>query len=136
MSVYVIECAGLLKIGYSTDPKRRVAKLFQSTSAYTAPRAAYEARGTQRLVHVINGATKADERSIHLTLDDYSIGCEWFVNEPAVLDFVRSFELDSLPMPLTRPEGPAWESTPRSERGGGNADLAMALIEKRKGRAA
>ena len=136
MSVYVIECAGLLKIGYSETPERRVANLFQSTSAYTAPRAAYEARGTQRLIHVIDGASKDDERAIHLALDDYSIGCEWFVNEQAVLDFVGGFELESLPMPPTRPEGPAWESMPRSERGGGNAALAMALLEKRRQRAA
>jgi hypothetical protein len=136
MSVYVIECAGLLKIGYSQTPEQRARNLFKSTSRYAAPRAAYDARGTQRLLHVIDGATKQDERSVHSALDDYSIGCEWFVNEPAVIDLVRSFQIDDLPSPLARPEGPAWKTMPRSEQGGGNAELAMELLAKRGGRLA
>jgi hypothetical protein len=136
MSVYVIECAGLLKIGYSENPERRTAKLFQSTSAYTAPRAAYEARGTQRLIHVIKGARKDDEAMIHRALDDYSIGAEWFVNESAVLEVVHAFEPDDVPAPRIRPQGPAWAEMPLAEQGGQNVELAMSLLNKRRQRAA
>ena len=131
MAVYVIECAGLLKIGYSENPERRTAKLFQSTSRYTAPRAAYEARGTQRLIHVISGADKGDERNIHAALDEYSIGAEWFVNDPAVLDLVRSFAPDDQPQPIGRPGGPAWREMPLGEQGEQNVDLAYLVLEKR-----
>lgn len=136
MSVYVIECAGLLKIGYSETPERRTERLFQSASRYSAPRAAYEARGTQRLVHVIDRAGKDDERFIHFTLDDYSIGCEWFVNEPAVMDFVRSFTPGEAVTPrLERPGIPAWKELPREELGGCNYDLMRSVLTKRAARA-
>jgi hypothetical protein len=132
MSVYAIKCAGLLKIGYSESPERRAAKLFQSTSRYTAPRAAHNARGTQRLAFVIPGATKQDERSIHNALEDYSIGCEWFVDEPAVWELLHSFTHDDLPERVERPEGPAWDGLPAGERGGGNAEASMSLLVKRE----
>ena len=131
MSLYVIECANLLKIGYSENPERRTAFLFRSTSRYSAPRAAYEARGTQRLVHVVPGATKPDERMVHLALDDYAIGCEWFVNEPAVLDLVRTFKPDDMPERIIRPGGPVWDTFPEGERGGSNYELAEAVLAKR-----
>ena len=131
MSVYVIECAGLLKIGYSENPERRTERLLTSGSRYSAPRAAYEARGTQRLVHVIDGATKWDERAIHDALEDYSIGCEWFVNEPAVWTLLETFKRGDLPAMVARPQGSAYDALPASERGGGNADLAMSLLTKR-----
>ena len=136
MSLYAIECAGLLKIGYSENPERRVVNLFKSTSRYTAPRAAYEARGTQRLVQVTPGATKGDERMVHDALADYSIGCEWFVNEPAVIDLLEAFHPGDIPAALTRPEGSAYGQTPPAERGGGNADLAMSVLAKRRAKTA
>lgn len=136
MSLYVIECAGLLKVGYSENPERRTANLFQSGSRYSAPRAAYEARGTQRLLLVIDRATKSDVRAAHLALDDYAIGCEWFLNESPVRDFLVDFQPGTMPAPLVRAAGPAWESTPPRERGGGNADLAMSVLAKRRRAAA
>ena len=132
MAVYVIECAGLLKIGYSEDPERRTAKLFQSTSRYTAPKVAYAARGTQRLAFVIGGATKQDERSIHNALEDYGIGCEWFVDEPAVWNLLRAFKHDDLPERVERPEGSAYDAMSAGERGGGNYELCMAVLDKRR----
>jgi hypothetical protein len=135
MSVYVIECAGLLKIGYSEDPERRTAKLFQSASRYSAPRAAYEARGTQRLVHVIERATKNDEALIHRALDDFAIGAEWFVNEPPVLALVRSFAPDDIPEPVVRDGGTAWDATPDGDRGGRNLEPNLAIWNKRRAEA-
>ena len=131
MSVYVIECAGLLKIGYSKSPERRTANLFQSTSRYTAPRAAFDARGTQRLLMVINPATKSDEAVIHEALEDYSIGCEWFVDEPAVWNVLHAFTSEDLPERVERPEGSAYDAMPASERGGGNYELCMSVLNKR-----
>lgn len=138
MAVYVIECAGLLKIGFSENPERRVANLFQSASRYSAPRAAHEARGTQRLVCVITDGTKSDEAVIHQALAMYSIGCEWFANEPAVLEYVQSFTAGDYPPvePIERPGGWAIDAIPVAERGGGNAELVMSVFAKRRNRAA
>lgn len=132
MSVYAISCAGLLKIGFSDDPQKRTANLFKSSSRYAAPVAAFAARGTQTLAVVIERATKCDERAIHEALDDFSIGAEWFVDEPPVRDLLAAFKPNDLPKPVRRECGPAWESWPPSERGGGNVELAYAVLAKRR----
>lgn len=135
MSVYAISCAGLLKIGFSDDPVKRTANLFKSTSRYSAPRAAYEARGTQALEFVIPDAGKSDERAIHHALDEFSIGCEWFVDEKPVRDLLAAFHIDDRPKPVRRAGGPAWAAWPLSEQGGRNAELMYAVMAKRQARA-
>ena len=130
MSVYAISCAGLLKIGYSDDPAKRTVNLFQSTSRYSAPRAAYEARGTQTIAVVIEGADKFDERAIHEALDDFSIGCEWFVDEPPVRDLLAAFTPGDMPETIERADGPAYEAIPLGEHGGQNVALALDVLPR------
>lgn len=132
MSVYAISCAGLLKIGFSDDPEKRTVNLFMSSSRYAAPVAAFKARGTQTLAVVIPGANKDDERAIHTALDDFSIGAEWFVDEPPVRDLLAWFEPDDMPAPVHREDGPAWRTIPLAERGGQNVELALEVLAKRR----
>ena len=136
MSVYAIRCGGLIKIGFSENPARRCAKLFRGSTLYSAPRAAYEARGTQVLVHVIEKASKSDECLIHRLLDDFAIGCEWFVDEQPVHDVLAAYRVDDLSHAHLWPRrvgGPVWESMPREELGGCNSGPTLALLAKRQG---
>jgi hypothetical protein len=133
MSIYFIACGGFIKVGYSDDPVRRTARLFSSTSAYTAPRAAYEARGSQELLGYIYG-DKADERRLQQALDDYAVGCEWFVDEPELRAYLSSLPEDGgiYYPPLKRAGGAIAETLPVGERGGCNADLALRALERRR----
>ena len=134
MSVYAIRCGGLLKIGFSENPARRCTRLFRGSTLYSAPRAAYEARGTQTLVHVIEKASKSDECLIHRLLDDFAIGCEWFVDEQPVHDVLAAYRLDLSHGELrqTRIGGPAYRALPREDLGGCNSGPTMALLAKRQ----
>ena len=132
MSVYFIACGGYIKIGYSEDPEKRAANLFRSTSRYSAPRAAYLARGTQRLLRHFEG-DMSTELGLHEALDDYAAGCEWFIDEPELREWIASAEPDRRYYPrLVRPSGPVYRQIPHEERGGGNAELAMQVLDKRR----
>ena len=129
MSVYFIACGGFIKVGFSEDPERRVANLFRSGSRYSAPRAAYEARGTQQLIGFVAG-TKTTERAMHLALEDFAAGCEWFVDEPAVREFAATCTPEEEDYPkVTRLGGPV--EVPHCESGGGNVELALDLLARR-----
>lgn len=132
MSVYFIACGGFVKVGYSDNPERRTAKLFSSTSRYSAPRAAYNARGSQELLGHIEGC-KVMESRLHDALDDYAVGCEWFVDEPALRSYLSALVDDQEDFALLeRVAGPARQTTPLTELGGHNDELAMQLLERRR----
>lgn len=133
MSVYFIACGGFIKVGFSDDPERRVRQLFKSGSRYTAPRAAYEARGTQTLLGWTYG-NKGNERALHVALDDFAVGCEWFIDEPALRNYLTGLPEDGghhYPA-LSRDGGPIWESLPEDERGGRNHALALSVYANRQ----
>lgn len=129
MSVYFIACGGFIKVGYSDNPERRAAKLFSSTSRYSAPRAAYQARGTQTLLGAIEG-DKGTELQLHGALNDYAVGCEWFVDEPELRTYLAALDDDHDDdfLWLSRPTGRAWDTVPIDDRGGHNAELALQLV--------
>lgn len=134
MSVYFIACAGFIKVGFSDDPEKRCANLFRGSSRYTAPRAVYEARGSQELIGTIEGC-KSTERRLHRALDDYYSGCEWFIDEPELRTYLLSLNPDDEDAdfpPLRREAGPIWETLPSSEFGGRNVELALSVYDKRK----
>lgn len=138
MSVYFIACGGFIKVGYSTDAEKRTRNLFRSTSRYSAPRAAYLARGTQVLLRQIEG-DMGTEFAIHQALDEYAVGCEWFLDESALRDWIAAAEDDDRKArreypTLTRHGGPAYEAIPRAERGGCNAELAYEVMAKQRAR--
>lgn len=131
MSVYFIACGGFIKVGFSENPERRAVRLFSSTSRYSAPRAAYEARGGQALLGYIEG-DKTTEARLHAALDDYSVGCEWFIDEPELRDYLASLTDADEFAPITRTAGPAWNTVPREECGGGNVELVMQVWANRR----
>lgn len=129
MSVYFIACGGFIKVGFSDNPERRVKNLFQSGSRYTAPRAAFEARAERTLLRSIEG-DKDTERTIHRALEDFYAGCEWFVDEPQLRDWIAAAMPDDRLRKRDYPKlvrlGGRVE-VPQGDMGGGNYDLNIAV---------
>jgi hypothetical protein len=133
MSVYFIACGGFIKVGHSDNPERRLANLFKSSTRYSAPKAVYEARGTQTMLRVIDGDL-ATERAIHDALDDFAAGCEWFVDEPELRDYIAAVEGDSWSERRHYPKldrAGGFVDLPYEERAGSNAELALAVWRKK-----
>lgn len=125
MSVYFITCGPFIKVGYFAEPERRVANLFRSGSRYTAPAASYAVRGNQVLLRAIDG-DKNTEAAVHRALEDFAAGCEWFVDEPAVRDFIATAGHDRDHYRKVRRDGGPVE-LPHAERGGCNVAALPAL---------
>lgn len=93
MSVYFIKVGRYFKIGYAEDARRRFERLHQSGTRYTFPVDASWSIEDRALYKVVDG-DKSDERRIQLALDDFTVGLEWFLDEPAVRDFVDALPTD------------------------------------------
>lgn len=110
MSVYFIRVGRYFKIGASEDAERRFQKLHQGGTRYTFPVDASMALEDRELYRVIDG-WKSDEHSIHIALDDFAVGLEWFLDEPQVREFILN-----LPRRLTDRQR---RNLPKVERVGG-----------------
>lgn len=123
MSVYFILAGRYFKIGASESPQSRCAKLHQSSTRGTFPAdVPFEAAG-RTLYKVVDG-WKDREHAIHLALDDFSVGLEWFLDEPQLREFV-----DALPVAHDRTL-----SLPKVERAGGWCEAEYLAVQA--GRAA
>lgn len=104
MTVYFAVAGPYVKIGYSQNPERRVARLF--CSATPRPHDCPTGRGSRQLIRTIDG-DKHVEAAIHRALDDFCVGAEWFAYGPPVADFIASVEPDRYDYPrLAREGGP------------------------------
>lgn len=88
MSVYFIRVGRYFKIGASDNPARRCERLDRSGTRYTFP-ADVSVDDPRELYKVIGGWVDL-ESVIHLALDDFSVGLEWFLDEPPVVAFIDS----------------------------------------------
>lgn len=109
MSVYFIKVGRYLKVGYSANPERRCANLWQSTTRYSRPWDLSLAEPRELLLAIAGG--KSDESRCHDALDDFRSNGEWFIDEPEVRDFMRCvgalIAADESPLPkVARPAGP------------------------------
>lgn len=93
MSVYFIRAGRYFKIGFSEEPGRRFAGLHQGSARYTFPADAPLALAERELYRVIEGS-RSREAAIHLALGDFSVGLEWFLDEPALRVFIDSLSSD------------------------------------------
>lgn len=102
MSVYFAKVGRYIKVGYSSNPERRVANLFKSSTRYARP---YDlsASAPRELLLVIDGATDVEHRC-HEALGEYAAGCEFFVDEPGVREFMAAAQRGEFPT-IVRPEG-------------------------------
>ncbi len=108
MSVYFIRLGRYVKVGYSETPDKRFRRLFSSTTAYSAPWDAPRALADRTLLGYVRGS-KDDEGRAHRALDDFLVGCEFYLAEQPVLDCVaRCLSTGHIATePIERAEGPA-----------------------------
>lgn len=84
--VYFIRVGHYIKVGYSRDPQRRMENLFSSSTRYSRP-CDLSVHAKRELLGTIPG-DKSDERRVHMALWNFAVGCEWFVDEPPVRDYM------------------------------------------------
>lgn len=103
MSVYFIKVGRYIKVGYSQTPERRCAALWKSSARYGRP---WDLSVTEprELLLTIPGS-KNDEALCHAALDDFAAGCEWFIDEPQVREFMTKASRGAYPK-TRRPAGP------------------------------
>lgn len=87
MSVYFIRAGRYFKIGASDNPQRRCARLHQSSTRYTFPADVTTDPAARELYKVVDGWVDL-ESVIHLMLDDFSVGLEWFLDETPLRQFI------------------------------------------------
>lgn len=108
MSVYFIHASRYFKIGYSENPQRRFDRLHLSGTRYTFPADASWSIDDRTLYRVIEG-DKSSEHRIHLALDNFAVGLEWFLDEPEVRAFIDGLPDDAHgmehPSEVLRPGG-------------------------------
>lgn len=103
MSVYFAQVGHYIKVGFSEDPEKRVKNLWKSTTRYGRPWD-LSLDVERRLLLAIPGS-KQTEHGCHLALDDYYAGCEFFIDEPGVREFMTHAAKGRFPH-MTRPGGP------------------------------
>jgi hypothetical protein len=112
MSVYFAQVGRYIKIGYSTNPERRVRNLFKSTTRYGAPQDAPTELADRHLIRAIDGDT-GTEFQIHRALNDFRVFGEWFIDEPEVRDFIATAGDADDYEPVRRPAGIYdWQADP------------------------
>lgn len=89
MSVYFIRVGRYVKVGYSENPERRFRRLFSSTTSYSAPWDCPRGLAERQLLGYVCGG-KDDEGVAHRALEGFSVGCEFYLAEQPVLDYVAS----------------------------------------------
>lgn len=87
MSVYFIRLGKYVKVGYSETPDRRFRRLFSSTTGYSAPWDCPRGLADRTLLGHVRGS-KDDEGAAHRALEDFLVGCEFYLAEQPVLDYV------------------------------------------------
>lgn len=108
MSIYFAQVGPHIKIGFSVSPERRVRNLMASATRYGRPDGTPTGRADRVLLKTIPGGLST-ERAVHAALDDYAVGGEWFVDEPAVRAYIATVTANGPFEPLTREGGPAFD---------------------------
>lgn len=103
MSVYFIKIGRYVKVGFSENPERRMARLWSSGTRYGRPWDLSLDEPREMLL-VIDGDKRVEWRC-HTALSDYwAGGGEWYVDEPGVREFMESARFGEYPE-MERPGG-------------------------------
>ena len=89
MSVYFIRLGQYVKVGYSDNPEQRFRRLFSGTTSYTAPWDCPRGLADRTLLGYVRGS-KDDEGAAHRALEDFLVGCEFYLAEQPVLDYAAA----------------------------------------------
>jgi hypothetical protein len=107
VSVYFIKVGRYVKVGYSANPERRCAKLWQSGTRYGRP-FDLSIKEPRELLAAVDGGTDLEHQCLQ-ALRDYSVGCEFVIDEPGVREVMRQVMAGEEP---TRQERPGGEFVP------------------------
>lgn len=88
-TVYFIRVGQFVKIGYASDPYKRLESLRRGDSKLIYP-AEYDRTETPRLILVIPFCSMRDERSLHLLFGNHWAVGEWFHWSPAFAEQMQS----------------------------------------------
>lgn len=103
MSVYFIKVGRYVKVGFSTNPDRRMATLWSSSTRYNRPWDLSLDEPREMLL-VIDG-DKSVEWLCHKMLSDFWAGSgEWYIDEPGVREFIWRAHFGDFPE-MVRPGG-------------------------------
>jgi hypothetical protein len=86
MNVYFIRVGQYVKVGFSQNPERRFRRLFSSTTGYSAPWDCPRVLADRTLLGYVPGS-KDEEWEAHAALEDFLVGCEFYLAEEPVLDY-------------------------------------------------
>lgn len=104
MSVYFIKVGRYIKVGYSDNPERRCKNLWKSSTRYGRPWD-MSLDSPRELLLVIPGS-KNTEALCHQALAEFAAGCEWFIDEPEVREFMAATTAPGAPIGrIARPAG-------------------------------
>lgn len=124
-AVYFIRVGDYFKIGASDYPAGRFERLHMGSTRYTFPPGLSLAVADRELYRTVEG-WKTEERQIHLALDDFAVGLEWFLDEPPVREFI-----DSLPDCIQGKHRPL--VFPKVERVGGWCEAEYRAVQEGRG---
>lgn len=125
MSVYFIRVGRYFKIGTSEDPELRFKRLFNGSTNYAAPWDCSRRLADRTLVGFVPGG-RSEEHAAHKALENFGVGCEFFLAEPLVIDYVQRSLIGRrvIRSKVIRQEGPA-ESVGQVMPGSRDADEAI-----------
>lgn len=125
MAVYFIRVGRYFKIGFSDDPVRRFHNLHRGGTRYTFPADASWALEDRELYKVLPDAELNDEHLIHQALWQFGMGLEWYLDEPALREFVDNCEGGVYPVvEVERPEGPGHDEYDAVQHGRALREIA------------
>jgi hypothetical protein len=124
MSIYFIQVGRYFKIGYAGDAQRRFESLHKSGTRYTFPADASWSVEDRELYRVVNG-DKGREYWVHIALDNFAVGLEWFLDEAPVRQFI-----DTLPVEYDRMTR---EDLPTVPRHGGWCEVDYLCVQHGRG---
>ena len=91
-SVYLIQCNGLTKIGYSKDPDKRI-EILEKTKF---PHGTKDLGKIEKIFEIITDSPRQLEKDLHELLDNERVVGEWFHLKDKDIKAIREIMLDTL----------------------------------------
>lgn len=131
-SVYFIRAGRYFKIGSTDNVRQRFANLHRSSTRYTFPAGVSLDVADRELYRTVRGELNA-EHAIHAALADFSVGLEWFLDEPPVRAFIDALPAGSTwitPAKVDRPGGPCVAEYEAVQEGRADREWARFLAKR------
>lgn len=134
--IYFVRAGAYFKIGSSDDVRQRFASLHRGSTRYTFPVGVSLDVADRELYRAVRGELNA-EHAIHAALSDFSVGLEWFLDEPPVRAFIDALPDDATwarPAKVERSAGPCVAEYEAVQQGRADREWARFLAARPKAR--